>query len=386
MAVKVTVTPVDGLLSNPTSAANTLNNNDAALATAIDNTLSLDGTTPNSMAADIDMNSNDLLNVRSIGASRIDADSVYIQGIPVVPGGTGGGGSGSTTVTSVAGRVGAVVLTKADVGLGSVDNTSDASKPVSTATQAALNDRLATSNNLSDVLSPGTAVVNLGATVVGAALFTAVDAAGARATIAAAPLASPNFTGTPQVPTAAPGTNTSQSASTAYVTAAITALSSVFQAVATVLSSIVASGTTGLMTRTSGNVVVNRTLTAGPGLDVTNPDGVAGNPVIIKDGTYQALTDATTIAVDFSLSQNFTVTLGANRTLGNPTNTVDGQHGYIIVNQDATGSRTLVYGGNYKGAAGAIGTLTTTANAQDILEYRVISSTRIFLTLYKGIA
>jgi hypothetical protein len=42
-------------------------------------------------------------------------------------------------VTSVAGRVGNVVLTKADVGLDSVDNTSDANKPISTATQTALN-------------------------------------------------------------------------------------------------------------------------------------------------------------------------------------------------------------------------------------------------------
>lgn len=42
-------------------------------------------------------------------------------------------------VTSVAGKTGAVTLVKGDVGLGSVDNTSDASKPVSTAQQTALN-------------------------------------------------------------------------------------------------------------------------------------------------------------------------------------------------------------------------------------------------------
>ena len=42
-------------------------------------------------------------------------------------------------VTSVAGRQGAVVLTKADVGLSNVDNTSDASKPISSAVQTALN-------------------------------------------------------------------------------------------------------------------------------------------------------------------------------------------------------------------------------------------------------
>lgn len=42
-------------------------------------------------------------------------------------------------VLSVAGRQGAVVLGKTDVGLGNVDNTSDATKPVSGPTQAALN-------------------------------------------------------------------------------------------------------------------------------------------------------------------------------------------------------------------------------------------------------
>lgn len=41
-------------------------------------------------------------------------------------------------VTSVAGKTGDIVLQKEDVGLGNVDNTSDADKPVSTATQAAL--------------------------------------------------------------------------------------------------------------------------------------------------------------------------------------------------------------------------------------------------------
>lgn len=48
-----------------------------------------------------------------------------------------GGGTGA--VSSVAGKTGAVTLVKADVGLSAVDNTSDTAKPVSTATQTALN-------------------------------------------------------------------------------------------------------------------------------------------------------------------------------------------------------------------------------------------------------
>lgn len=50
-------------------------------------------------------------------------------------------------VTSVAGRTGAVTLAKADVGLSSVDNTSDAAKPVSTATQAALSGKANSTHN-----------------------------------------------------------------------------------------------------------------------------------------------------------------------------------------------------------------------------------------------
>lgn len=47
-------------------------------------------------------------------------------------------------VTSVNARTGAITLDKTDVGLGNVDNTSDANKPVSSATQTALNAKQAT--------------------------------------------------------------------------------------------------------------------------------------------------------------------------------------------------------------------------------------------------
>lgn len=64
-------------------------------------------------------------------------------------------------VTSVAGRVGAVVLTKTDVGLANVDNTSDVNKPVSTAqaTADALNLKIA--QNLADLNNVATARTNL---------------------------------------------------------------------------------------------------------------------------------------------------------------------------------------------------------------------------------
>jgi hypothetical protein len=71
-------------------------------------------------------------------------------------------------------------ITKSDVGLANVDNTTDANKPVSTATQTALDLK--------------------------------------------APLASPALTGTPTAPTATAGTNSTQVATTAYADAAVAAL------------------------------------------------------------------------------------------------------------------------------------------------------------------
>jgi len=52
-------------------------------------------------------------------------------------------GAQKNTVISVAGKTGAVTLAKSDVGLSNVDNTSDANKPISTATQSALDGKQA---------------------------------------------------------------------------------------------------------------------------------------------------------------------------------------------------------------------------------------------------
>jgi len=94
-------------------------------------------------------------------------------------------------------------------------------------------------------------------------------------------------------------------------------------------------------------------------------------------GTISALTDGATITPDFSLANNYSVTLGGNRTLANPTNLTAGQSGIVIITQDGTGSRTLAYGSYWKFPSGTAPTLTTTASAVDALVYYVESSTRI---------
>lgn len=64
-------------------------------------------------------------------------------------------GTVSADVRSVAGKTGTVTLVKGDVGLGNVDNTSDASKPVSTATQTALDGKAASSHTHGNITNAG---------------------------------------------------------------------------------------------------------------------------------------------------------------------------------------------------------------------------------------
>lgn len=274
---KLTLQTLANLLIDPIAAALAINTNSANTVTAMENTLSRDGTSPNQMLADIDLNGNDLLNVSNLGVTRIDSASIYINGEAVVPGG-GGGGSGSDTVTSVAGRTGDVVLTKNDVGLNAVDNTSDANKPVSTAQSAADNLRLAKASNLSDLSSPTTALSNLGATTTGIAVFVSSDATAARGAISAAGLDSPAFTNNPTAPTQSPGNNTTRLSTTAFVQAAINALSTVYQPLATYLTNLVGVGSTGFTVK-NGSTAAARTLQSGPSLVLTNPAGLAGDPL-----------------------------------------------------------------------------------------------------------
>src|SRR6266852_6594629 len=59
---KITLIPV-GSLIDATTAQTTINSNTAIVQTAVDNTLSRDGTQPNQMSANLDMNTNRILNL-----------------------------------------------------------------------------------------------------------------------------------------------------------------------------------------------------------------------------------------------------------------------------------------------------------------------------------
>jgi hypothetical protein len=87
-----------------------------------------------------------LANVEAAGAAASAVSAHVAAADPHPDYTTAAEAAAAAPVQSVAGRTGAVTLAKGDVGLGNVDNTSDADKPVSTATQTALNGKANTSH------------------------------------------------------------------------------------------------------------------------------------------------------------------------------------------------------------------------------------------------
>lgn len=121
------------------------------------------------------------------------------------------------------------------------------------------------------------------------------------------------------------------------------------------------------LAQTQGNVNINTT-------GVSAKLYVQGNSA----SNVYALTDASSISVDMSQGNNFSVTLGGNRTMSNPTNLTVGQSGVFYISQDGTGSRTLAWSSYYKFPnGGGAPVLTTTASAVDAFFYTVRSSTSI---------
>jgi len=99
-----------------------------------------------------------------------------------------------------------------------------------------------------------------------------------------------------------------------------------------------------------------------------------------------SLTDATSIAIDMGVGNNFAFTLGGNRTLEAPTNPTAGQTGYIYITQDGTGSRTLAFNNAYIFVSGTAPTISTAAGAKDMLLYNVKEATAITAIVIKALA
>ena len=92
-------------------------------------------------------------------------------------------------------------------------------------------------------------------------------------------------------------------------------------------------------------------------------------------GTVSSLTSAATITPNFATANNFSVSLGTNTTIANPSNLTAGQSGAIAITY--SGAYTVAFGSYWKFASGTAPTATSTSGKVDVLVYYVESSTRI---------
>ena len=102
-----------------------------------------------------------------------------------------------------------------------------------------------------------------------------------------------------------------------------------------------------------------------------------GATQIVNSDTFAGATDS--VLLDFNSFQNFIITLEGNITLANPSTENVGQTGIMVFIQDSSGSRSLTLGGDYESVGGSGITLSTGANAVDILPYMVVAANRIAL-------
>lgn len=204
------------------------------------------------------------------------------------------------------------------------------------------------------------------------------DAAAKAAAIALlAPLVSPDFTGTPTAPTAAPGSATQQLANTAFVQAAVAALVNSAPATLDTLQELAAALGNDANFATS----MATALAARAGLGLNN--------VFTKAQTVAPYVNATAagpLALDAQSSNAFELTLTGNLTLQNPTGPAAGQQITIRLKQDGIGSRTITWPAKFKFSGGAP-VLSTAIGAVDLLSgYYCAADDRWECAVVKGLA
>ena len=98
-----------------------------------------------------------------------------------------------------------------------------------------------------------------------------------------------------------------------------------------------------------------------------------------RGSTQTAGSQTGSITLDFDTYQHFVLTATGNVTLANPSTESVGQSGIIVFIQDGTGSRTLSLGTDYETAGGSGLTISTAANAVDVIPYFVKAANSIQL-------
>lgn len=131
-----------------------------------------------------------------------------------------------------------------------------------------------------------------------------------------------------------------------------------------------------------GALTANVTITV-PEANTSQYRSAAADLVIAPDvawnsANFVALSDGANVAVDFSTGFNFTLSLGGNRNLDNPTNTKPGQCGVIVITHS---NRSLSFSSNWKFPGGEAPDLSSGTGVIDILNYFVVNSTFIYASM-----
>lgn len=106
----------------------------------------------------------------------------------------------------------------------------------------------------------------------------------------------------------------------------------------------------------------------------------AGVPDVVVD-----LTDASTVTWDASAGTAFRLVIGGNRLMATPTSQTPGKIYTLAITQDGTGNRVPTWSDDFRFTATVPPTLTTTANAIDILTFLSDGTNMQFLTITKNL-
>lgn len=114
------------------------------------------------------------------------------------------------------------------------------------------------------------------------------------------------------------------------------------------------------------------------------------NKLVDTDSAWDSVDDVTvtyaaSVAFDLSTFINAIITLTGNITFDAPTNGKTHQSGCVEIVQDASGSRVATWNAAWVFAGGNDPVLSTTANARDLLFYRVLASGSVFASLIKDV-
>lgn len=290
----------------------------------------------------------------------INGTSVLGSGDIVISGGSGG-------VDSVNGQTGVVVLTKSDISLSNVDDTSDTNKPISTATQTALDLKA----NLDSPTFTGTVSGDSFNLITGLSntnpLVDGIAAIGTSTLVSRQDHIHPSDT------TKANDSSVVHLSGNETITGIKTFDA---QPVGILKDSI---GLSNVDNTSDANKPVSTAQQTALDLksNLSGGNTFSGNQIC----STTTLSYSSTIDLDLSLNANFEITLTGNIAFSNPSTTtpVKGQIGTITITQDGTGGRTIAWGTNFKFEGGTAQTYVTTANSVSTFIYFVRSSTTIIV-------